>query len=251
MARIAFVLTSHGTLGGTGEPTGFYWEEMTTPYWRFRDAGHEVVLASIRGGEPPADPKSLRDGDAQQAESVLRFQEDAAAMAALRETLPVDRLEAAAFDALYLPGGHGCMWDLPESKPLARLIGTMFDDGKLVGAVCHGPAGLVGARRSDGRPIVEGRRVNGFTDSEERAAGLAEAVPFLLESRLRALGGAFEGVADYKPHAVRDGNLVTGQNPASAAPLAEAMLAALKEASGRPAGGGGADDPDPVAEPPL
>jgi putative intracellular protease/amidase len=229
MTSILIVLTSHGRLGETGRPTGFYWEELAAPYWALRDAGVEVTLASIAGGEPPADPTSLDKDPAKVRAPVRRFMEDAQAMAALRATLPVEGLDAAGFDGIFLPGGHGTMWDLPGSAALATLVGRLFDDGKLVAAVCHGPAGLVAARRADGRPIVEGRRVNGFTDSEEKAAGLAETVPFLLESRLRANGARFEGGPDYAPYAVRDGNLVTGQNPASAAPLAKLLVDALSE----------------------
>jgi putative intracellular protease/amidase len=228
MAKILIVLTSHGDLGGK-RPTGFYWEELAIPYYAFRDAGHEVRLASIAGGEPPADPTSLQDDPGRNPPEVTRFLADPTAMAALRGTQSVDSMRAQDFDAIFLPGGHGTMWDLPESPTLAALVAALFEAGKPVGAVCHGPAGLLGARRADGRPVVEGRRVNGFTDSEERAAGLEDVVPFLLESRLRALGGRFEGGPDYGPFAIRDGNLVTGQNPASAAPAARLMLEALRE----------------------
>ncbi|PWS36395.1 glutamine amidotransferase [Falsiroseomonas bella] len=231
MSRVLIVLTSHGDLGGK-RPTGFYWEELAAPYWAFRDAGHEVTLASIAGGEPPADPTSLSEKN---PPAVTRFLEDSKAMAALRATRPVASLDRTGWDAIFLPGGHGTMWDLPGSAPLAALVGSLFDAGKPVGGVCHGPAGLVAARRADGRPVVEGRRVNGFTDSEEAAAGLTDVVPFLLESRLRELGGRFEGGADFAPYAVRDGNLVTGQNPASAEPAARLMLDALGEAKARPA----------------
>jgi putative intracellular protease/amidase len=227
MAKILIVLTSHGDLGGK-RPTGFFWEELAIPYWAFRDAGHRVVLASIAGGEPPADPTSLQEDPARNPAEVNRFLADPEAMAALRDTATVETMRAEEYDAIFLPGGHGTMWDLPGSPALASLVTALFEAGKPVGAVCHGPAGLLGARRADGRPLVEGRRVNGFTDSEERAAGLEKVVPFLLESRLRALGGRFEGGPDYGPFAIRDGNLVTGQNPASAAPAARLMLEALR-----------------------
>jgi len=228
MARILIALTSHGQLGSTGKPTGFYWEELAVPYWALRDAGHDVLMASIAGGEPPADPTSLKDNPAENPPEVTRFLTDAGAMGGLRAAPALDGAAGEAFDALFLPGGHGTMWDLPRSEALAALIARMHEEGRLIAAVCHGPAGLVAARRRDGRPIVEGRRVNGFTDSEERAAGLAEVVPFLLESRLRDLGARFDGGPDFAPFALRDGNLVTGQNPASAEPVARHMIAALR-----------------------
>lgn len=228
MARILIVVTSHGGLGDTGRPTGFYWEELAVPYWALRDAGHEVTLASIAGGEPPADPASLKTAPAENPPAVQRFLGDAGAMAALRGAPALAAVMGEQPDGLFLPGGHGTMWDLPRSEHLADLVGRMVDDGRLVSAVCHGPAGLVAARRRDGRPVVEGRRVNAFTDSEERAAQLADVVPFLLESRLRGLGARFEGGPDFAPYAVRDGNLVTGQNPASAEPVARHLLAALR-----------------------
>lgn len=226
MPKILIVLTSHAVLGETGRPTGFYWEELAVPYWAFRDAGAEVVLASIAGGAPPADPASTEE----ESDAVRRFRADPAAMAALAATAPVADLPAGDFAGVFLPGGHGTMWDLPGSAALAALVGTLFDAGRPVGAVCHGPAGLLEAKRADGRPIVAGRRVNGFTDEEEAKAGLTEVVPFLLETRLRALGGRFEGGAPFTPFALRDGNLVTGQNPMSSAPAAKLMLEALAEA---------------------
>jgi putative intracellular protease/amidase len=229
MPKMLIVLTSHDRLGATGRETGFYWEELAVPYWAFRDAGIDVELVSIAGGKPPADPTSLAEDKAKNHAAVNRFLADRGAMAALGATARLTGAEdPGGYAGIFIPGGHGTMYDLPGSTALARVVGAMFDAGKLVGAVCHGPAGLVAAKRADGRPIVEGRRVNGFTDAEEKAAGLVEAVPFLLESRLRELGGRFEGGADYAPFAVRDGNLVTGQNPASAEPVAKQMLEVLQ-----------------------
>lgn len=229
MQRMLIVLTSHAELGSTGRPTGFHWEELATPYFAFRDAGIEVELASIAGGAAPHDPGSLRADQAANPQSVTRFLDDRMAMATLRAAAPVDQADAARFDGIFLPGGHGTMFDLPGSAPLAGLIGRMFDEGKLVAAVCHGPAGLVGATRADGVPIVAGRRVNSFTNAEETAIALVEAMPFLLETRLRELGARFEAGPNFQPFAVRDDNLVTGQNPASAAPLAAHALAVLRE----------------------
>jgi len=230
MTKVLIVLTSHTRLGDTGKPTGFYFEELAAPYWAFTDAGHDVMIASVAGGPAAHDPASLKADIAERPAPVQRFLDDPTAMAKLAATQQVADVEPSAYDAVFLPGGHGTMWDLPGSDALARIVGTLFDAGKVVGAVCHGPAGLVSATRADGRPLVEGRRVNGFTDAEEEAVGLTAAMPFLLESRLRELGGHFEGGPNFKPYAVRDGNLVTGQNPASSALVAGHVLDALAQA---------------------
>jgi putative intracellular protease/amidase len=222
--KAIIVMTSNDTLGDTGRPTGFHWSEMTTPYWALRDAGMEVTLASPKGGEPPVDPGSAK-GDL--PDSVTRFQEDAQAMAALKDTAKVSDLDPAETDLVYLPGGHGTMWDLPGDDALADLIGTVYDRGAFIAAICHGPAGLIGATRADGRPVVEGHAVNCFTDAEEYRLGLNKTVPFLLESRLSALGARVGGGAPFAPFAVRDGQIMTGQNPASAEPLGAIMVNAV------------------------
>ncbi len=230
MPKMLIVLTSQTRLGDTGRATGFYYEELAAPYWAFTDAGFEVAIASVQGGPGAHDPSSLKADEAARPATIRRFLADPAAMAKLADTLPVGAAaHPALHDGVFLPGGHGAMWDLPESLELARLVGTLFDQGKAVGAVCHGPAGLVSAKRVDGQPIVEGRRVNGFTDAEEEAAGLAAAMPFLLESRLRELGGRFEGGPNFHPYAVRDGNLATGQNPASSALTAAHIVDIVRE----------------------
>jgi putative intracellular protease/amidase len=156
-------------------------------------------------------------------------------MTAAKHSLSVDEVEvdAASPDAIYLPGGHGAMWDMPNNLPLARIVGSLFDTGRIVSAVCHGPAGLVSVKRHDGRPLVEGKRVNSFTNSEEQAVGLAKVVPFLLQTRLSELGGRFEGGPDWQPKVVRDGNLITGQNPMSSDLLARTVIEALETAPGR------------------
>jgi putative intracellular protease/amidase len=206
-------------------PTGFYWEELAVPYWRFRDAGFVVTLASINGGEPPADPASADSPDP----AVARFQGDPQAMQALAATRPIAEI-TGSFDAVFLPGGHGTMWDLRQSQALQRAIAATYDSGGVVGAVCHGPSGLLDVRLADGSPLVKGRRVNGFTDAEERASGLQDTVPFLLESELRRLGGLYESNPEnFDPHAVRDDRLVTGQNPASSAAVADLMVEALED----------------------
>ena len=233
MSRILIVLTSHTRLGETGRATGFYFDEMATPYWALVDAGHAVDIASIAGGAAAHDPSSLKADPAERPAPVARFLADPDAMAKLAATHPVDTVEAAAYDAVFLPGGHGTMYDFAQSEALGALVGSIHAGGGIVAAVCHGPAGLLGATRPDGRPLVEGLRVNGFTDAEEEAAGLTDAMPFLLETRLREQGSLFEGAANFQPHAVRDGRLITGQNPASAALVGEHLVAALAETPSR------------------
>lgn len=234
MAHVLIVVTSHTRLGTTGRTTGFYFDEMAAPYWALIDAGHTVEIASIAGGAAAHDPGSVKADPAERPVAVQRFLTDPAAMAKLVDTLPIAAVDPSAFDAVFLPGGHGAMYDFPSNEDLADVVGRIFDRGGVVGAVCHGPAGLVAAKRGDGRPIVEGLRVNAFTDAEEAAVGLTAAMPFLLETRLRELGGRFEGAPDFTAKAVRDGRLVTGQNPMSAEPVAALMLEALAETARRP-----------------
>lgn len=226
-SRIAIVLTSHGKLGDTGKDTGFHYEELTTPWYAFADDGAEITLGSIEGGEPPADPSSLPDDEAKRPESVRRFLKDTKAVKALNNTVPVAKLAAKDFDAVYLPGGHGCMWDMPDNDALSRLVSEVYEKGGVVGAVCHGPAGLLGARLSDGTPFVKDRLINSFTDEEERKAEKDEIVPFLLETQLRGIGARFDGGKPFERHVCREGRVVTGQNPASAEGVAHGMLMAL------------------------
>jgi putative intracellular protease/amidase len=226
MARfdILMITTSAATLGAAGRPTGVWLEELAVPYYAFAEAGAAVRLASIAGGPVPIDPHSLKPRG-ENPEPVERFLGDAAAQAAMAATEPVS--DATSADAVFLPGGHGTMVDLPESAALAALLGRAWAEGQVVAAVCHGPAGLVKARDAAGTPLVRGRRVTAFSDSEERAVGLDAAVPFLLETRLRDLGARYESGADFEPFAVADGRLVTGQNPASSQPTARLVLDAL------------------------
>lgn len=227
--KILIVVTSHDRLGDTGRKTGFHYEEMAVPYWLFRDAGYEVDIASVRGGPAPHDPASLEQaGDVPDA--VRRFRDDPQARRRIGNTLPVDAVEPLDYAAVYLPGGHGTMWDLPGCRPLRTVIETAERNGAVIAAVCHGPAGLLDATGADGSPLVAGRRVNAFTDEEERAMELDGVVPFLLQSRLEALGARFEKSGAMEPHVARDGRLVTGQNPASSEPLARAVLEALDQA---------------------
>jgi Putative intracellular protease/amidase len=223
------VVTSHDQLGGTGRKTGFYYDEMAHPYWALVDAGLKVDIASIRGGAAPYDPGSLADEPDKRPPAVARFLADPASMEKIQNTRRIDDVDPDRYSVVFLPGGHGTMWDFPGSKALAEVVGRAYDRGAIVGAVCHGPSGLVGARRADGKPLVEGLRVNSFTNAEEQAVELADVVPFLLESRLRELGARFESAPNFQAKAVRDGRLVTGQNPASVALVAQELRRALEE----------------------
>ena len=225
--RILIVVTSHDRLGATGEKTGFWLEELAAPYYVFADAGLAVDIASPHGGAAPYDPKSLDRQDSR-PKAVERFLADETAKAKVEATLELDAIEPGTYDAVFVAGGHGTMWDLPDSAALATLLGETFDRGAAVAAVCHGPAGLVGARRKDGKPIVAGRKLTAFTNAEEEAVKLTGIVPFLLESRLRELGAVFAAAPLFQPHAVRDGNLVTGQNPASSERAAELVLEVVR-----------------------
>jgi putative intracellular protease/amidase len=226
--KILIVLTSHDRLGDTGEPTGFWLEELAAPYYTLMDAGAEVTLCSPKGGQPPLDPKSDRPEN--QTEMTRRFRADAEAQARLAATSKLADVSAKDFDAVFYPGGHGPMWDLPDNAASIALIEAFAGAGKPVGAVCHGPAALVNVRGRDGEALIRGRRVTGFSNAEEDAVGLARVVPFLLEDRLRERGGLYRSAANWAPYVEVDGRLVTGQNPASSAPAATALLGLLRPA---------------------
>lgn len=215
--KVLMVVTSAGQMTN-GHATGLWLEEFAVPYVLFRKAGLEVVVASPRGGPAPIDPRSAGETRPEWAEASQRLQ----------TTLPLDDVGSAEFAAVFLPGGHGTMFDFPGDARLAALLSAFASEGKPVAAVCHGPAGLVGAHGPDGQALVKGKNVTGFTNAEEKAVDLVDAMPFLLESRLVELGGRFEGGPDFAPHVVVDGLLVTGQNPASSAPAAEALLRLLR-----------------------
>ena len=222
---VLMILTSHDQLGNTGKKTGFWLEEFAAPYYAFRDAGVAITLASPKGGQPPLDPKS--DEPANQTHDTDRFRTDTDAQAALGSTLKLSTLQAADYDAVFYVGGHGPLWDLAEDAYSIALIETMYAAGKPVAAVCHGPGGLRHPRRADGQPRVAGKKVTGFTNSEEAAVQLTDVVPFLVEDELKRLGGQYSQLADWQPYAVVDGNLVTGQNPASSVVVAQAVLKLL------------------------
>lgn len=229
--RILIILTSNARFGDTGRPTGWWAEEFALPYYAFTDAGAQVQLASPAGGAAPVDPGSVKPRG-QNEPSVERWLADEALQKRLATTTRAADVDLAGFDALYFPGGHGTVFDLPHDAGVTRAVEQFFAAGKLVATVCHGAAALVSAKRADGRSVVQGRRVNAFTDAEEAAAGLTQAVPFLLETRLRELGANFEGAANWQPHVVRDGMLITGQNPQSSAVVAKALLEALTTVGG-------------------
>lgn len=220
--KILMVLTSHDRLGDTGRKTGFWLEEFAAPYYVFKDAGAEITLASPAGGQPPADPSS--DSDNAQTDDTRRFKEDVEAQKALANTRKLAEIEAEDYDAVFYPGGHGPLWDLAEDKHSIELIQTMWRAGKPVAAVCHAPAVFRHTRGADGKPLVKGRKVTGFSNSEEAAAGLTDVVPFLLEDQLVQLGGQYAKGDDWSSFVEVDGRLITGQNPASSAAAAKALL---------------------------
>jgi putative intracellular protease/amidase len=224
--RILMVLTSHDQLGDTGRKTGFWLEELAAPYYVFMDADAEIVLASPKGGQPPLDPKSSEPDF--QTGATRRFEADKAAKAALASTVPLNTLSHEGFDAVFYPGGHGPLWDLAEDPHSIKLIETALLAGKPVTLVCHAPGVLRDARTPEGKPLVQGRKVTGFTNSEEEAVGLTKVVPFLVEDMLTRNGGKYSKGADWQPHVVSDGLLITGQNPASSEPAAKLLLDRLR-----------------------
>lgn len=224
--KILMVLTSHDQLGDTGRKTGFWLEEFASPYYVFKDAGAEVVLASPKGGQPPLDPKS--DAPDAQTAATVRFTGDADAVAALAGTQRLASVVKGEFDAVFYPGGHGPLWDLAEDQDSIQLIETTFSAGKPVAAVCHGPAVFRHARGALGEPLVKDKRVTGFSNVEEEAVGLTDVVPFALEDMLKANGAAYERGESWQSHVVTDGKLVTGQNPASSEEAAREVLRLLR-----------------------
>lgn len=223
--KILMVLTSHDQLGNTGRKTGFWLEELAAPYYAFKDAGAEIVLASPKGGQPPLDPKSNEPDF--QTELTHRFEADAAAKAQLAATVRLDSVSQADFDTVFYPGGHGPLWDLAEDKHSIALIQSFVAAGKPVALVCHAPGVLRHVVTPDGKPLVQGRKVTGFTNTEEAAVKLTKVVPFLVEDELKAKGGLYSKGDDWAPYVVEDGPLITGQNPASSASAAAALLKRL------------------------
>lgn len=223
--KVLMVLTSHDTLGNTGKKTGFWLEEFAAPYYVFLDAGVDIVLASPAGGQPPLDPKS--ELPEFQTELTHRFNADPAAQQRLANTVRLADVKAADFDTVFYPGGHGPLWDLAESRDSIALIEAFERAGKPIGFVCHAPGALRHVKAADGQPLVKGRRVTGFANSEEAAVELLDVVPFLIEDEFKAQGGLYERGPDWMPYIVTDGRLVTGQNPASSEGVARALLQQL------------------------
>lgn len=224
--EILVVLTSHSDLGDTGNKTGFWIEEFTTPYYYMVDNGANVTLASPDGGQPPIDPTS--DKPENQTESTKRFKNDEALQEKLSKTHKLSEVSEKEYDAVFYPGGHGPLWDLAESEVSARLIESFYNADKPVAFVCHAPAALKKVKNVSGEPLVKGKKVTGFTNSEEELAGLTDVVPFLVEDMLKDNGGIYSKTGDYEEYALEDGLLITGQNPASSQKVAELLLNQLK-----------------------
>ncbi|MDD2885889.1 type 1 glutamine amidotransferase domain-containing protein [Comamonas jiangduensis] len=224
--NILMVLTSHDQLGNTGLKTGFWLEEFAAPYYIFKEAGAKITLASPLGGQPPLDPKS--DDPSAQTAATTRFKADVESIALLASTAKLATLNVADFDAVFYPGGHGPLWDLAEDKQSIALIEAMIAAGKPVAAVCHAPGVLRHTRNVDGMPLVKGKRVTGFTNTEEDAVQLSQIVPFLVEDMLKTNGGEYSKGPDWHPYVLVDGLLITGQNPASSELAAEKLLGMLK-----------------------
>ncbi|MCM2494077.1 type 1 glutamine amidotransferase domain-containing protein [Burkholderia glumae] len=220
--KVLMVLTSHDELGNTGRKTGFWLEELAAPFYAFKDAGAEIVLASPKGGQPPLDPKSSEP--ASQTDMTRRFEQDLQASAQLAATVRLDSVSQADFDTVFYPGGHGPLWDLAEDRASIALIEAFIAAGKPLALVCHAPGVLRHVRTPAGLPLVQGKQVTGFSNAEEAAVGLTQVVPFLVEDELKAKGGLYSKTDDWAPHVVTDGLLVTGQNPASSAPAAAALM---------------------------
>jgi putative intracellular protease/amidase len=224
--KILMILTSHDQLGATGRKTGFWLEELAAPYYAFKDADAEIVLASQKGGQPPLDPKS--DEPSAQTDFTTRFKADAAANVQLANTVRLDSVNQADFDTVFYPGGHGPLWDLAEDRDSIALIEAFLAANKPVAVVCHAPGVLRHVKNADGTPLVQGRQVTGFTNTEEDAVGLTDIVPFLVEDELKAQGGVFSRTDDWGVHVVTDGLLTTGQNPASSEAAAKVLLEKLQ-----------------------
>ena len=226
MKKILFVLTSHDKLGSTGEKTGFWIEEFASPYYLLKDKGVEITLASPKGGQPPIDPKSeLPDF---QTPATVRFNTDKETQEALSKTLKLASIKEADYDAVFYPGGHGPLWDLAEDTHSIALIESFIKNEKPVSAVCHAAAIFKHTKNTDSEPLIHGKKVTGFSNTEEEAVQLTDIVPFLVEDMLQENGGIFSKSDDWSPYALEDGLLITGQNPASSTLVAELLLKKLE-----------------------
>ena len=227
--KVLMVVTSHDQLGNTGRKTGFWLEELAAPYYVFRDAGVDITLASPKGGRPPLDPKSKEP--AFRTDLTRRFENDPTAQAQLDKTLRLDGVRQEDFDTVFYPGGHGPMWDLAEDKNSIKLIESFLAAGKTIAVVCHSTGALRHVKAPDGKLLVQGKEVTGFTNGEEEEVGLTKVVPFLVEDEMLKLGATFSKTANWGVHVVSDGLLITGQNPSSSGPAAKTLMAAVKQAT--------------------
>jgi putative intracellular protease/amidase len=225
--KVLMVLTSHSELGNTGKKTGFWVEEFAAPYYTLKDAGAEITLASPKGGQPPIDPKSAEPSA--QTEATKRFDKDAELQKLLANTKRLSEVKATDFDAVFFPGGHGPLWDLTKDPDSIKLIQEFWSAKKPVAAVCHAPSVLLNVKDENGEPLVKGKKVTGFTNTEEEAVQLTKVVPFLLEDELKNKGGQYSKKEDWASYVVKDGLLITGQNPASSEEAAKELLGLLKK----------------------
>ena len=226
MSKILIITTSHSEMEAEKKATGLWLEELTTPYYVFLDAGLSITVASIKGGVIPVDPMSKK-AVGENSPSVERFIKDSQAMEAIENSVSIEEIDFDEYDAIFLPGGHGTMWDLPSSEKLAEIVSQALVNNRIVSAVCHGPAGLVCAKKANGIPAIKGYKISAFTNSEEETVGLSETVPFLLETKLRQLGADFQSTDNFQAFVTVDRNLITGQNPASSHLVAEQVLEKL------------------------
>jgi putative intracellular protease/amidase len=224
--KVLVVLTSHSDLGNTGQKTGFWIEEFAAPYYLMADAGVELTLSSPKGGQPPIDPKS--DSPENQTPATKRFHADEALSEKLANTVKLSEVKEGEYDAVFYPGGHGPLWDLAEDKNSISLIESFYQNNKPIAFVCHAPAALVGVKGANGEPLVKGKQVTGFSNTEEEAVELTKVVPFLLEDELIKLGATYSKGADWASHVMKDGLLITGQNPGSSEEAAKVLLETLK-----------------------
>jgi putative intracellular protease/amidase len=227
--KILFVLTSHSELGNTGKKTGFWVEEFAAPYYVLADAGADITIASPAGGQPPVDPKS--EAPEAQTPATARFYKDFEAIDRVANSKKLSGIKEADYDAIFYPGGHGPMWDLYDDKNSIALIQSFWAAGKPVAAVCHAPSALLNVKDEKGEPLVKGKKVTGFTNSEEEGVQLTNVVPYLLEDELKARGGNYSKGSDWSSYVVEDGMLITGQNPASSEDAAKKILALLEKST--------------------
>lgn len=225
--KILIVLTSHNQLGDTGLKTGFWVEEFAAPYYVMQEAGMEITIASPQGGQPPIDPKSALPEF--QTAATKRFDADASLQKKLAETVKLESIDVSDYDAVFYPGGHGPLWDLTDDEHSIKLIEAFWNSGKPVAAVCHAPGVLRYVKNADQSPLVKGKNITGFSNTEEKAVELTDIVPFLVEDELVKLGAHYSKAEDWSSYVVRDGKLITGQNPGSSEETAKKLVDLLLE----------------------